>query len=81
MSPRLSISSRDGGRVVHACDDDRAAGHRGTGDGDLAAEVAPHRAASFRSREQYTSAPFQRLLADHGITCSMSRAATSGTMR
>ena len=23
---------------------------------------------------QYTSAPFQRLLADHGVTCSMSRA-------
>jgi putative transposase len=35
---------------------------------------APHRAASFRSREQYTIAPFQRLLADHGLTCSMSRA-------
>ena len=39
MSPRLSVSSRGG--VVHACDDDRAAGHRGTGDGDLAAEVRP----------------------------------------
>ena len=35
---------------------------------------APHPAASFRSREQYTIAPFQRLLADHGLTCSMSRA-------
>ena len=28
--------------------------------------------------EQYTSEPFQRLLADHGITCSMSR---SGNVR
>ena len=42
---------------------------------------APHPAASFRSREQYTIAPFQRLLADHGVTCSMRRGATSGTMR
>ena len=41
MSPRLSISSRDGGRVVHACGNDRAAGHRGTGNGDLEAEVRP----------------------------------------
>ena len=30
-----------GGWVVHPCDDDRAAGHRGTGDGDLAAGVRP----------------------------------------
>ena len=41
MSPRLSISSRDGDRVVHACDDDRTDGHRGAGDGDLAVEVRP----------------------------------------
>jgi putative transposase len=40
-----------GDRVVHECDDDRAAGHRCTGDGDLAAGHAPHRAASLRSRE------------------------------
>ncbi len=40
-----------GGRVVHECDDDRAACHRCTGDGDLAAGHAPHRAASLRSRE------------------------------
>ena len=73
MPPQLSISSRDGGLVVHACGDDRAAGHRGTGDGDLATGVRPHRPPSFRSGEQSTSAPFQRLLADHSATCSMRR--------
>ena len=30
---------------------------------------------------QYTSEQFQRLMADHGVVCSMSRRATSGTMR
>ena len=29
---------------------------------------------------QYTSEQFQRLLADNGVTCSMSRSETSGTM-
>jgi transposase InsO family protein len=40
-----------GGRVVHACNDDRAACYRCAGDGDLAAGHAPHRTASLRSRE------------------------------
>jgi len=30
---------------------------------------------------QYTSEQFQRLMADHGVTCSMSRSAIVGTMR
>lgn len=29
---------------------------------------------------QYTSEQFQRLMADHGVTCSMAARATSGTM-
>jgi hypothetical protein len=39
------------GRVVHACDDDRAVGHRCLGDGDLAAGHAEHRTSSLRPRE------------------------------
>ena len=38
-------------RVVHECDDDRAACHRCAGDGDLAAGHAQPRVASLRSRE------------------------------
>ena len=35
----------------------------------------PHTVLHHSDRgSQYTSEPFQRLLADHGITCSMSRA-------
>src|SRR5713101_519289 len=63
-----------GCRLVHACDDDRETGtdalvmaiwRRGT------PEAVLHH--SDRG-SQYTSQPFQRLLADHGVTCSMSRA-------
>jgi putative transposase len=45
---------------------------RRPGDGDLAARQAGRAAASLRSR-QPISEQFQRLMADNGITCSMSR--------
>ena len=63
-----------GGRLVHECDNDRelvtdalvmALWRRGK------PETGLHH--SDRG-SQYTSEPFQRLLADHGVTCSMSRA-------
>ncbi len=47
---------------------------------DLAQGQAGCVAASFDQGSQYTSEQFQRLMADHGITCSMSRRAMFGTM-
>ena len=80
MSPRLSISSRDGGRVVHACGNDRAAGHRGTGNGDLEAEVRPITCYIIPIGGAVYEFAVPRLLADHSATCSMRRGVRSGTM-
>ena len=60
--------------MVHECDDDRATRCRCARDGDLAAGK-PEAVLHHSDRgSQYTSEPFQRLLADHGVTCSMNRA-------
>ena len=69
-----SISSRGGCWLVDERAHDGTTRHRRFDDGDLAARQAGDLAASFRRGSQYTSEQFQRLLADHGITCSMSGA-------
>ena len=68
---RLVLAPR--GRMVDAGQHDRAARGRCSDDGDLAAWQARHDAASLRPGQPITSEQFQRLLADHGIDCSMSR--------
>ena len=62
-----------GCRLVHAWDDDRE-----TGTDALVMVIwrrgKPEAVLHHSDRgSQYTSEPFQRLLADHGVTCSMSR--------
>jgi transposase InsO family protein len=57
--------------LVDECGDDGAARSRRPGDGDLATRQARRAAASLRS--QYTSEQFQKLMADNGVVCSMSR--------
>ena len=65
MSPLSSTCLPPRGWLVNERSDDGSARHRCAGDGDLAARQARRTAAS---REQ-----FQRLMADHGVICSMSR--------
>jgi len=64
------LKRRDRARwwVVDAVDDDSAARHRRVDDGALAA-LHNH---SDRGT-QYASEPFQGLMSDHGVSCSMSR--------
>ena len=57
-----------GGRLVDERHDDGAARDRCAGHGDLAARQAHSDQGS-----QYTSEQFQRVMADNGVTCSMSR--------
>ena len=61
--------------LVHEGRDGRPARHRRTDDGDLASGQARYLAASLGQVEptQYTSENFQRLMADKGVPCSMSR--------
>ena len=48
--------------------------HRCPGDGDLAARQARRAHPSLRSRQPiYQRSSFQRLMTEHGVTCSMSR--------
>ena len=47
--------------------------HRRAGHGDLATRLTRCSAASFGQGSQYTSEQVQRLMADNGATCSMSR--------
>ena len=55
--------------------DERATRHRRVVNGDLAARAPGCAVASLRPLEsaQYTSEQFQRLIADNGVDCSMSR--------
>ena len=53
--------------------DDRPARHRCPGDGDLAARQADALLHHSDRGSQYSSEQFQRLMADHGVVCSMSR--------
>ena len=53
--------------------DDGAAGHGRPADGDLAARQAGALLHHSDQGSQYTSEQFQRLMADSGIVCSMSR--------
>src|SRR5207249_10856878 len=60
-------------RLVDGRADDQSAGRRCPGNGGAAA-VAPGRVIAHSDRgSQYASDHYQRLLGDHGITCSMSR--------
>ena len=60
-------------RLVDERQHDGAARHRRPHHGDLAERQAGQPAASFRSGQPIHSEQFQRLMADNGITCSMSR--------
>ena len=65
-----------GGWPVNEYSNDRAARHRCPGDGDLAtgqAGLLLHHSDRDSRSTQYTSEQFQRLMADHGVVCSMSR--------
>ena len=77
-----SAPSTDRRRDRHRGDhrDRSRARHRCPGDGNLATRQTRRAAASLRSR-QYASEQFQKLMSDHGVVCSMSRLAMSGTMR
>ena len=56
-----------------SADNDGAAGHGCSGDGDLA-RGKPDALLDHSDRgSQYSSEQFQRLMADHGVVCSMSR--------
>ena len=59
--------------MVHACGNDRAAGHRGTGNGDLAADVRPIPCCIIPIGGAVYEFAVPRLLADHSATCSMRR--------
>src|SRR5271155_5396700 len=61
------------GRLVDECSNDGAARHRCPGDGNLATWQARCAAAHSDRGSQYSSEQFQKLLADHGVICSMSR--------
>jgi putative transposase len=59
--------------LVDECRNDGAARHRCAGDGDLA-RGKPDALLHHSDRgSQYTSEQFQRLMADNGVVCSMSR--------
>ncbi len=60
-------------RLVDERCDDSTTRHRRPSDGDLATRSTRCVAASFDRGSQYTSEQFQKLMADHGVVCSMSR--------
>ena len=62
-----------GGWLVDERSDDCAARHRRPGDGDLATGQTDALLHHSDRGSQYTSEQFQRLMADHGVVCSMSR--------
>ncbi len=62
------------GRLVDECRHDGAARHRCPRHGDPGDGGKPDALLHHSDRgSQYTSEQFQRLMADHGVTCSMSR--------
>ena len=62
------------GRLVDECSDDGAARDRCPGDGRSGAAASPDALLHHSDRgSQYTSEQFQKLMADNGIDCSMSR--------
>ena len=62
-----------GGWLVDERSDDGAARHRRPGDGNLATGKPDALLHHSDRGSQYTSEQFQRLMADHGVVCSMSR--------
>src|ERR1700733_11196047 len=60
-------------RLVDAGPDDRPTRHRCARDGDLAARRPDALLHHSDQGSQYTSEQFQRLMADNGVVCSMSR--------
>ena len=63
-----------GGRLVDERRDDSTTRDRRPGDGDLAGRGKPDALLHHSDRgSQYTSEQFQKLMADHGVVCSMSR--------
>ena len=59
--------------LVDECRDDGATRDRRPGDGDLAAGKPDALLHHSDRGSQYTSEQFQKLMADHGVVCSMSR--------
>jgi transposase InsO family protein len=59
--------------LVDEPNDDGTVRHRCPGDGDLASRQARRSAASPDRGSQYTGEQFQRLVANNGVVCSMSR--------
>jgi len=73
MWPPSSILSPPCGWLVDERSDDGQACHRHPGDGDLATGQPDALLHHSDRGSQYTSEQFKRVMADHGVVCSMSR--------